>query len=309
MQLRVVVNCGAGSVDDDETREQRDEITKAFDAAGATCEIDFVHGEALEGAIEQAAEAKPDAVVVAGGDGSLGTAAAALAGGDIPLGVLPLGTFNHFAKDLGIPLDVEGAAAAIVDGRTTRVDVVEVNGRCFVNNSSLGVYPALVAVRDRIREQRGWGKVRAVPVAAWRVLRRFPMRRLHIRADGYEAALRSPFVFVGNGRYEIGPGGIGDRPNLDGGELCVYVAHAATRWKLVTVGAKAILRGATDVPELEEHCAPELTIDAHGHRVTVALDGEVASLRSPLQYRCRAGALPVRVGPQAAAGPAKKSST
>jgi diacylglycerol kinase family enzyme len=307
MHVRVVVNCGAGSVDDDETREQHDQITKAFDAAGATCDIDFVQGEALEATIKDAAGGKPDAVVVAGGDGSLGTAAAALADGDVPLGVLPLGTFNHFAKDLAVPLEVEEAAAAIVGGTTIRVDVVEVNGRCFVNNSSLGVYPAMVAVRDRIREQRGWGKVRAVPVAVWHVLRHFPMRRLHIRADGYDAALRTPFVFIGNGRYEVGPGGIGDRPSLDGGELCVYVAHAATRWKLLVVGAKAILRGATDVPELEGHCAPELTIDAHGHQVTVALDGEVAYLRSPLHYRCRRDALPVRVGPaaQAAAGLAR----
>ncbi|MBV9952380.1 MAG: NAD(+)/NADH kinase [Acidimicrobiia bacterium] len=293
--VRVIVNCGAGSVDDDATREQCDEISKAFDATGASCDIEFVQGDDLEDAIGKAADEQPDVVVVAGGDGSLGTAAAVLAERDTPLGVLALGTFNHFAKDLGIPLDVEEAAAAIVDGTTTHVDVVEVNGRCFVNNSSLGVYPEMVAVRDRIRDQRGWGKVRAVPVAAWRVLRRFPMRRLHIRADGYDAALRSPFVFIGNGRYEVGPGGVGDRSDLDGGELCLYVARAATRRKLLLVGAKAILRGATDVPELEEHCASELTIDAHGHRVTVALDGEVASLRSPLHYRCRKGALGVRV--------------
>jgi diacylglycerol kinase family enzyme len=253
--VRVVVNCGAGSVDDDDTREQRQEISKAFDAAGATSEIDFVHGEALEDTVREAAASKPDVVVVAGGDGSLGTAAAVLAGGDIPLGVLPLGTFNHFAKDLGIPLDTGDAAAAIVGGTATRVDVVEVNGRCFVNNSSLGVYPAMVAVRDRIRDERGWGKVRAVPVATWRVLRRFRMRRLHIEADGYGAALRSPFVFVGNGHYEVGPGGIGGRPTLDGGELCVYVAHAASRRRLLAIAFKTILRGVKAVPELDEHRA------------------------------------------------------
>jgi diacylglycerol kinase family enzyme len=295
VDVRVVVNCGAGSVDDDEKAAQRDEITAAFRTAGAECSIDFVSGDGLEAAVRNSAEAAPDVVVVAGGDGSLGTAAAALCDGSIPLGVLPFGTFNHFAKDLGLPADVGEAAAVIVSGRSVPVDVADVNGRCFVNNSSIGVYPEMVRIRDRIRDQRGWGKVRAVPVAAWRALHRFPVRRFSIDVDDHREQLRTPFVFVGNGRYETGSGGIGGRSRLDGGEVCLYVAKATSRRKLIGVALRSLFRPAHAVPDLEEHCAREITVDAHGHRVHVALDGEVATLRSPLHYRSRPGALLVRI--------------
>lgn len=98
------------------------------------------------------------------------------------VGVLPLGTFDHFAKDLGIPTDLTEAAASLVSGEERQVDIGEVNGRVFVNNSAPGVHPAMVAVRDRIRDQRGWGKIRAVPVAAVRVLRAFPVHRFDLRS-------------------------------------------------------------------------------------------------------------------------------
>jgi diacylglycerol kinase family enzyme len=307
VELRVVVNCGAGSVDDEAVAEQRTAITEAFEAAGTACHIEFVPGEGLEQAIRDAAAAGPPTVVVAGGDGSLGTAAGVLADGDVPLGILPLGTFNHFAKDLGIPLDLTEAAAAAASGPVRSIDVAEVNGRCFVNNSSLGVYPAMVGIRDQIREERGWGKVRSVPVAAWRVLRRFPVRRLHITADGYQAQLRTPFVFVGNDRYDIGPSGVGERTVLDRGEVCLYVARAASRRKLVGIALRSVVRGSTSVPELEEHCAPEIEVVAHHHRLSVSIDGEVVTLRSPLRYRSRPKALAVRVGPDSGEAPTDPS--
>ena len=295
MDAQVVVNQGAGSVDGAEVEAQRVEIAEAFASAGATCEIAFVAGEQLEAALRRAVAARPDVVVVAGGDGTLGTAAAVLADGDVPLGVLPLGTFNHFAKDMGIPLDPGEAAAAIVGGRVEHVDVGEVNGRCFVNNSSLGVYPVMVGLRDDLRERRGWGKVRAVPVAMWRVLRRFPARRLTISADGYRSTLRTPFVFVGNNRYDVGPRGVGQRSSITGGELCVYIARSASRLRLVGLALRAVVQGSDAVRDLDEHAAPEITVEAGSHRLRVAVDGEVTTMRAPLRYRVRAGALAVRV--------------
>lgn len=291
--FQVVVNCGAGSVDDGATEEQRRDIVDAFAEAGADAAVTFAKGPGLADAVRQAAQMRPDAVVVAGGDGSIGTAAGVLAAGDVPLAVLPLGTFNHFAKDIGMPLDLADAARTIVEGDTAPVDLAEVNGKYFVNNSSVGVYPAMVSLRDEIREQRGWGKVRAAPVAAWRVLRRFPARRMTITADGYRARLRSPFVFVGNNRYEVGAGGVGQRAHIDAGELCVYIAHAESRWRLLWITAKAAARGSSRVAELEELCVEEVTFDVHGHRVLVSLDGESQTLRSPLIYRVLPGALRV----------------
>ncbi|HEU5149182.1 MAG TPA: diacylglycerol kinase family protein [Iamia sp.] len=295
MQIDVVINCGAGSVDGDAVEAERQRVLDAFAPLGVEASVRAVGGMAVGLSVRMAADRGADVVVVAGGDGTLGTAADALAGTGTPLGILPLGTFNHFAKDLGIPIDVARAAEVIVDGQTVAVDVAEVNGRTFVNNSSIGLYPVMVDLRDEIRSTRGWGKVRAVPLASWRVLRRFPTRRLQIEVDGQTWDQRSPFVFVGNNTYEIGPRGIGARTEIARGVLCCYVAKAETRRRFVRLAVGAALRGATATPHLDSACAPEVTIDAHGHRVLVAVDGEVDTVRGPLRYRSRPGALLVRV--------------
>ena len=308
MFVRVVANAGSGSGSDDDQDQRRTAIEQAFEAVGADCRIDFVEGEQLEQAISDAAEAAPDAVVIAGGDGSLGTAAKVLADAGVPLGVLPSGTFNHFAKDLSIPLDLEEAAALIAQGEIRKIDIAEVNGRCFVNNSSLGLYPMMVALRDRIAAERGWGKVRTVPMACWRVLRRFPARRMTISAAGYEQTLRTPFVFVGNNGYDIGPGGIGRRESITGGELSVYVSRATSRLRLVLLALATLVRGARTKGDLDGHSAPEITINAGTHRLRVAIDGEVVTMRAPLHYRVRPGGLSVIV-PQASGLPGGEAPT
>lgn len=297
MQIEVVVNCGAGSVDGAEADAERQRVVDAFAPLGTEPRVALVVGAALSAAVSAAAERGADVVVVAGGDGSLGTAAEALADSDAEavLGVLPLGTFNHFARDLGIPLDLADAARAIVEGTTTTIDLADVNGRVFVNNSSIGLYPVMVDLRDEIRESRGWGKVRAVPLASWRVVRRFPTRRLRISADGERWHLRSPFVFIGNNRYEVGPKGVGARTSLTDGVLCCFVALVETRWAFARMAVAAVVRGASSTPTLESVCSDSVEVDAHGHQLLVAVDGEIATLRSPLRYRVRPGALQVRV--------------
>jgi diacylglycerol kinase family enzyme len=236
VEIEVVINCGAGSVDGDAADAEQERIAAAFAPLGIEPRVRTVNGMSVGLAVRSAADRGPDVVVVAGGDGTFGTAADALADTEIPLGILPMGTFNHFAKDLGIPIELEAAAAVAVHGRTTAVDVAEVNGRTFVNNSSIGLYPVMVDLRDDIRTSRGWGKVRSVPLASWRVLRRFPTRRLHIDVDGQRWDRRTPFVFVGNNTYEVGPRGIGARTEIAEGVLCCYVAKAETRRLPVAAG-------------------------------------------------------------------------
>ncbi len=295
VRVEVVVNRGAGSIDGEAITTERRRVAEAFAATGLRPRTAVVAGGALESAVRAAAERGADVVAVAGGDGSLGTAASALDGTGSALGVLPLGTFNHFAKDLGVPIDLAAAAEVVVGGDTRAVDIGEVNGRVFLNNSSIGLYPVMVDVRDEIRTSRGWGKIRSVPVASVRVLRRFPTRRLRIEVGGEQWIRRSPFVFVGNNAYDVGPRGVGARTALDEGVLCCYVADAENRRRFVKLALGAALRGAARTPDLHSASAPHLWIDAHGHRILVAVDGEVVTLRAPLLYRCRPGALRVRV--------------
>lgn len=304
-RFHVLVNGGAGSVGAGaEADQQRAAIAAAFEAAGAEATVEAVDPEDLPDAVASiwSAPDRPEAVVVAGGDGTVNCAAGAAVGTDIVLGVLPLGTFDHFAKDLGMPTDLAGAAAAIVGGHERAVDVGEVNGRVFVNNSALGVYPEMVAVRDAIRERRGWGKVRAVPVAAARVLRAFPTHRLDLRGDdGYRRArVRTPFVFVGNGTYDDGGAALGGRGSLDDGRLGVYVARVVSRWGLVRTVLRAVVSGTEAARDLDRVELRELEVGGRSRRIRVALDGEVVWLDAPLRYRTRPGALRV-VAPAPAA--------
>jgi diacylglycerol kinase family enzyme len=304
MRLTILLNAGAGSVAADGSANGPAAVLAAFEAAGADATVREVAPERLpEELVGEWLEGEGlDAVVVAGGDGTVGTVAAAAAEHGVVLGVLPLGTFNHFAKDLGIPTDLDGAAAALVAGEVRRVDLAEVNGRAFVNNSVLGTYPELVAVRDQVRERRGWGKVRAVPVAAVSVARRFPIHRLDLEGPGYRRVrVRTPLLFVGNGVYDNGVGGQPQRGALDDGRLGVAVARATTRLGFARAMVRALARGASAVGDLETVELDELEVRVHAKRVRVAFDGEIDELVPPLRYRVRPGALQV-LAPAAAHG-------
>ena len=240
---------------------------------------------------------RPDAVVVAGGDGTINCAANAVAGTDVVLGVLPTGTFNHFAKDIGMPVELEAAVRALAGARPDHLDVGEVNGRVFVNNSVLGVYPEMVAIRDRLRSRHGWGKLRAVPVAAFAVLRTFPTHRVDITAPGgvVKRRLRTPLVFVGNGIFDHSGRGLPSRSSLRGGRLGAGVAATTGRFGLFRAAMRSLRKGQPEDTAVDLVELAELTVTANVSRMKVALDGEVVDLKLPLRYRSRPGALRVLV--------------
>jgi diacylglycerol kinase family enzyme len=304
----VYVNAAAGSVDGADPAGTSHRIAAAFTTASPDVEVrvETVDPSRLQDRIREVwtAGPRPDAVVVAGGDGTVNNAAQVAADSDIVIGVLPLGTFDHFAGDLGVPGDLEAAAAALVDGEIRRVDVAEVNGRVFVNNSLVGLYPRLVSIRDEVMVGRGWGKVRAVPVAAARVLGSFPTHRLDLTGpDGFGlSGLHTPMLFVGNGVYESAPGRPPTRSRLDAGVLGIEVARAASRRRLVRAAVHTLVRGASGATDVER--ATLETVEVHGRaaRLQVAIDGEIDWFVPPLRYRTRPGALLV-LAPRRPASP------
>ncbi len=239
-------------------------------------------------------------VVAAGGDGTVNVVASAALARDIPFGVLPIGTLNHFAKDLGMPLELPEAVRVLATGGTRRVDVGEVNEHIFLNNSSLGVYPRIVQLRDRYRET-GLGKWFAALWATLAVLRRRPFLGVRIRTGDETVLRRTPFVFVGNNEYRMAGLHAASRDSLAGGYLALYVMHARHRRSLLRLGIQVLWRGVAGVDELELIPVTEATIETRRSRLRVALDGEVMLLQSPLVYRCRPGALAV-VAPWPAGG-------
>ncbi len=208
------------------------------------------------------------------------------------LGVLPFGTMNHFAKDLGIPLDLEGAVETIVAGHAASVDVGEVNGRIFLNNSSLGLYPR--NIREREKQQRlGWGKWPAYIWAALGVLRRYPFLEIRLSVDGKELTSRTPFVFVGNNEYEMKGLNIGSRARLDKGELSLYTASRTRRLGLIGLALRALFGGLRQERDFLAFAAKDVWIGTRHKRVRMALDGEVTIMEPPFHYRVRPGALRV----------------
>src|SRR5947209_10464776 len=236
------------------------------------------------------------AVVAGGGDGTVSAVASLLAGTEKPLGVLPLGTLNHFAKDLGVPLAVGDAARGVCEGRVRSVDVGEVNGRIFVNNSSLGLYPRIVRRRDKLRERLGSGKWAAFFRAAFAVLRRYPFLNVRLSADGQEIVRRTPFVFVGNNEYQTESFQIGARSCLDAGCLSLYVAHRTGRLGLLRLAVRALFGRLSQAKDFDALRAQEVWVETHRpKRLHVATDGEVVVMTTPLHYRVLPGALRVIV--------------
>lgn len=236
-----------------------------------------------------------ETVVAAGGDGTVGTAASALVDTATTLGVLPLGTLNHFARDLGIPPELEAAAHTALAGRIATIDVGELNGFTFVNNSSLGLYPSIAFERERYRG-RGWKKWPAMAWASLSVFRRFHALDVRLEADGRGARLTTPFLFVGNNEYQVEGFDLGRRPSLDKGYLWVFVApDRSSRWTLVRLTLLALFGRVRRDGDFHAFATRELWVGTNRPRLRAALDGEVRSLSPPLHYRSRPLALRVRV--------------
>jgi len=220
-------------------------------------------------------------------------------GTDTALGVLPMGTLNHFAKDAGIPLDLEAAIRNFFTGRVVKVDVGEVNGRVFVNNSGIGVYPHLVRQREA-RRRHGHPKWLAFVIAVAAVLRHYSRLRVRLHMSEAQALARlTPFLFVGNNKYEVAGLEIGRRLSLTTARLWVCTAPRAARRNLIGMAWRTLTGHVSD-HELNAIEVEEIWVDAATPRINVSTDGEVSLMAAPLHYRIRPGALSVVLPARAA---------
>ncbi|MDQ5872687.1 MAG: diacylglycerol kinase family lipid kinase [Acidobacteriota bacterium] len=301
-EVTVILNASSGSAEGSDTE---DRVREAFRLAGAEARVHRAPSGEEIGAFAKRTVSDGGATIVAGGgDGTVSSVAAALVGSEKEFGVVPLGTLNHFAKDLGIPQDLGLAARTVVEGESTLVDVGEVNGRLFLNNSSIGLYPRIVKHREDQQERLGWGKWPALVWATIHALHRHRPLDVILSVDGREIRRRTAFVFVGNNVYDMEGFSIGTRARLDGGELSVYLSRAARPFGLLVLALRALfglLKGATG---FESFRTAELTIETRAPQIRVATDGEVAMVETPLRYRVRPRSLRVvRPRPDGTAAP------
>ena len=289
--LPVVVNplSGGGF-----TAQRRSELEALFREAGV--EPAFRLASDPQAAAQALAKERPPCIVAAGGDGTVSAVASALVGSEVPLAVLPLGTLNHFARDVGLPADLADCVRVAAGGKTTTVDVGEVNGRTFINNASIGLYPAIVRRREKQQRRLGRGKWHAMLWAMLTVLRSHPFLHLTLELDGVPQRRRTAFVFVGNNEYLMEGFTMGLRERLDGGVLSVYLSHRRGRIGLLALALRALFGRLQQAQDFEAANVSQLQIESRRHtRLLVATDGEVAAVDMPLNFRVRPRALKVIV--------------
>lgn len=291
--IEVIVNAASGSVEREETKRW---LTDLFAAHGVAADIHLAKNgaEILEFAA-RAAVGKTETIVAGGGDGTINAVASKVIKARKTLGVLPLGTLNNFSKDLRIPQYLDQAVRVIAENQTRLIDVGEVNGRIFVNNSSIGLYPRIVRRREHQQQRLGRGKWTAAFWAALKILFRSPFLEVKLKIGSREITRKTPFVFIGNNEYEMSFFNIGRRNRLDDGKLSVYFLHRGGRKGLFVLALRTLFGRLKQTEDFEEINTEEIIIETRRKRKLVALDGEVARLPTPLHYRIQPRVLRVIV--------------
>ena len=289
-KVAVILNAAAGSVSGEETR---DALAALLSEQGFDADFHFAEtGSALLRHAEQVAAGPAQVVIAAGGDGTVSAVASRLIDTEKTLAVIPMGTLNNFSKDLGIPQNAEEAVRVIAEREPSLIDVGEVNGRYFINNSSIGLYPRIV--RKRVQNQRlGHGKWWAALWAAWRFLWITPFFRVRLHLSGRVFYRKTPFVFVGNNDYEMDFYNIGRRLSLNRGNLSIYLLHRSGRAGLFLLVLRTLFGRLRQAKDFEELQSTELEVVVRRRGILVACDGEIEVMATPLRYKIHPRALRV----------------
>lgn len=239
-------------------------------------------------------------VLIAGGDGSIASAAGALAGTGLDLAILPCGTLNHLAKDLSLPLDLEQAAQVAKSGHSIPVDAAVVNDRIFLNTSSVGAYVTFVRSREAL--ERRFGYKLASLLAGARLLARMRTFRVRLQVEGVAREYVTPLVFIGVGERELRLPSLGSR--VPGGKtgLHVMVVRRRSGARTLALGLAAAARGVNAVsatPAMDAFLVDSCRIERRARSVSV--DGEIVQIMPPLEYRHVPGHLQVVVAADAVA--------
>ena len=258
-------------------------------------EVMEVTGERIEEVTRDAVKRRPPMIVAAGGDGTVSAVAANVAGSGIPLGVLPLGTLNHFARDLGLPVDRRGGRAcaevgACDRGRYRRGQRPHIHQQFEHRSlSATGPLPEPAATPPRPRQME-----RDV-AATLTVLHRHPLFGVRICTSDTGLTRRTPLVFIGNNAYSMTGLEIGQRQRLDRGSLSLYIPRRSGRLGLLVTTLRAIFRHSRVTDDFDALSATDIRIETRHKRISLAIDGEVLVETTPLRYRIRPGSLLVIV--------------
>lgn len=313
LHIAVLLNERSGTLDAHATGNDAEEIAREFAEHGIRADVQSLGIDRIPAAVSSAANAGYVAVVAGGGDGTINAVANAVAGTNLLFGALPLGTHNHFVKDLGIPTDRSAAIATLANllrsAQGVRpLDVAEVNGHLFLNFSGVGLHPKIVRQRERDHAQiKRWPLLRAIlrqftkPLALLisfiKLLPDFPVHRLTMVMDGTRRRSRTtPSVIVCTNPHQMEVFGVSDISVPRRGVLNTYIACTPTLAGLIRLLLAALTKRLKRVRQFETMAGRTLTIHTRRPTLHVSVDGEILRLKTPLVYRVRPAALRVIAG-------------
>lgn len=281
--IEVILNARSGS---QKSKEACQGLEKVFRAAGRSFHISVVTGAQIEQVAKEKAESDCEVLVAAGGDGTIcGVADAARRSGKT-LGVVPLGTFNYFAKNLRIPLEVEEAARVIVEGEMIRAPLLDMDGRLILNNTSIGIHPAVLMKRRQLYRRWGRSQVTAYLSVLMTAFRPAPKLRVRLNTDEGDMVRETPLVLVCSNAFQIENFALAGKECLEEGKFALYVARHRGRATIVKLGLRTILHRLRADVDYEVFCSTDVTIETlRRRRMRAAVDGELEKLNSPMRFR------------------------
>lgn len=297
-KVLVLLNAKAGTLLERDAQAVRDEVERSLSRHGEV-DVQLLTGDALMRAIRAAGRGPHDWVVVGGGDGSVSVAVRTLEGSGKVLGILPFGTMNLLAHDIGMPTDLEAALDALATARPQTIDIGSLNGRSFHTISGFGFFSQMARARETARR---WGLNRffAVLIAAFHAIRRTGRIHIDVTVDGETRHFAAFAALVTVNRFS-GPGW--RRARLDEGVMEVHVAEDRGALAKLKAGADMMTDNWRGNPGIVSLAGHDIIISRRGrNRSWVSTDGELARERLPLHYRVKPGELTVLVPTTTAPG-------
>lgn len=281
--IEVILNAKSGS---QKAEEARAAIEKVLHESGRKFRVSMAAGEDLKELAKKCATEDCEILVAAGGDGTICCVAEVALATSKTLGVIPLGTFNYFAKNLEIPLEPAEAAAVVLEGETVRASVLDLDGRLILNNTSIGIHPAVMLKRRRMYRRWGRNQISAYLSVALTAFQPPPRLRVRLATDEGEIVRETPLVMVCSNAFQMEGFALAGRECLAEGKFALYVARMAGRLTIFRLGLRTLLRRLRPGVDYDVICTSDVTIETLRHRrFRAAVDGELERLESPLRFR------------------------
>lgn len=281
--IEVILNAKSGSQKADATREL---IEKVLSQSGRPFHISMASGDELCDVAEEKAASNCEILVAGGGDGTICCVAEAALKHGKTLGVIPLGTFNYFAKNLGIPLAPDEATKVILEGETVRASVLDLDGRLILNNTSIGIHPSVLLKRRQLYRRWGRNQINAYLSVALTAFQPPPRLRVRLGTEEGEVVRDTPLVMVCSNAFQMEAFALAGKECLAEGQFALYIARMAGRLTIFQLGWRTLLRRLRPGVDYDVICTSDVTIETLRHRrFRAAVDGDLERLESPLRFR------------------------